>query len=467
MSTSTATTSVPTVSYSTDEKFYATRYRQGRRTVFLVALTPDQIVNNIMKPNPDSPNPGNRQIRLAHAQGFAKYYLEHDNWVIPGLILRAPDIFEFAGDREAGDGVTDFGVLSYPKRKQGDVQILDGQHRILGFHLALEMLADQINKARDHRNRAEKVEGKNSKLAKDAAKEISDLELKRDRFYQERVSVEIQVTDDIQQYRQMFFDIADNALGISASVKARFDKRKVVNRALALVTEHPLLVSRVDPENDRLGRTGPYLLSARHVTEIIRSVTVGIEGRVGKIMERELNEVDVANKASKFLDILTAAFPPLAAVENGTLLPDRLRQTSLLGSPLMLRILAGTYHELRSNHAFSDQMVEDYFTALAPHMAAPVHDNSIWRQHTPEDTFNLNSFGPNGRRQDIMNLSEAMWGWAVDKAEFVYSEPLAAPVPEVDPDEGIDFAPDHNTKKLDVEMRNEAEDIKQAHRAKK
>ena len=457
----------PISGYTTDERFIATRYKQGGRTVYLVALTPDQVINNIPRPNPDAPNPGNRKIRINHARGFANYYLEHDNWVIPGLILRAPAIFDFEESLDVGDANIGFGVLSYPKRSRTDIQILDGQHRILGFHLALDMITEQIDKARDHRQRAERTEGKNSKVAKDALKEIERLERKRDRFVQERVAVEIQVTDNMQQYRQMFFDIADNALGISASVKALFDKRKVVNRALALVTEHPLLKGRVDPENDRLGRTGPYLLSARHVTEIIRSAQVGIEGRIGKVMEKELSEVEVAQNAEAFLDLLVASFPQLAAVEAGTLLPDRLRQTTILGSPLFLRILAGTYFELKNRHAFSNQMVGDYFTALAQHVAAPVHANSIWIKHTPEETFNLGSTGPNGRRQDIVNLSEAIWGWAVDKAPFVYAAPEPAPVPEVDEDEGIDFAPDHDTKALEVEVRNEVEDISKAARAKK
>lgn len=457
----------PLVGYATDEQFYATRYRQGGRTVYLVALTPEQVVNNIMKPNPEAPNPGNRQIRVNHAQGFANYYLEHDNWVIPGLILRAPNIFDFGNATSVGDGLTDFGILSYPKRKQGDVQILDGQHRILGFHIALEKITEDISKARDHVARAKRTEVGNSRVVKEAQAEVVRLEKKRDRFYQERVSVEIQVTDDIQQYRQMFFDIADNQLGISASVKARFDKRKVVNRALALVTEHSLLVGRVDPENDRLGRTGPYLLSARHVTEIIRSVTVGIDGRIGKVMERTLNEAEVANRAERFLNILVAAFPDIAAVNAGTLAPERLRQTSLLGSPLMLRILAGLYFALREDHGFSDQMIQDYFEVLAPHMAAPVHVNTIWIKHTPEETFNPNAYGPNGRRQDIVNLSNALWQWAIDKPDFLTAPPEAAPVIEPDEDEGIDFAMGHDTKAVEVEARNEVEEIKKAVRGRK
>lgn len=428
----------------TDEQFYATRYKQGGRTVYLLALTPGEIIANILRPNPDKPNPGNRRIRLAHAQSFARYYLEHDNWVIPGIILRAPDIFDFDATITTPDDSARLGVVSYPKRKQGDIQILDGQHRILGFHLALEMLEADRQKAIDHLQRARKVEEKGSRVIKEADHEVREIERKQERFYQERIAVEIQVTDDMNAYRQMFFDIADNALGITASVKARFDTRKVVNRALALVTEHPLLVGRVDPENDRLGRTSPYLLSARHVTEIIRSSNVGIEGRVGRVQERELSEVDVANKATGFLDLLMRAFPQFQAVEQGVLLPDRLRQISMLGSPLFLRILAGTYHELRTNHAWSDKQVQAFFEVLGKHLEVPLHENTIWLKLTPEDTFNIGGYGPNGRRQDIVNTSRAIWDWAVlgEKGyPAVYADPEPAPEPEPAGDETeIDYS---------------------------
>ena len=77
----------------------------------------------------------------------------------------------------------------------------------------------------------------------------------------------------------MFFDIADNALGITSSVRARFDSRKVVNRGLEEVMKHALLKDRVDPEQDRMGRNNPNLMGAKHVAEIVRTLAVGIEGR--------------------------------------------------------------------------------------------------------------------------------------------------------------------------------------------
>lgn len=419
-------------SYSTDKELYATRYKQGGRTVYAVAMTPAQVAATIKRPDPLADNPGNRRIRLKHAQAFARYFIEHDAWVVPGIILRASNIFSFEADSEVAD--VQFGILRYPERNQGDIQILDGQHRILGFHLALETVDDLLDAARNQLATARRVgEGE-----KDAQAEIRRLEKVRDRLYGERVSVEIQVTEDLAAYRQMFFDIAENALGITASVKARFDGRKVINRALPDVLEHPLLAGRVDLEQDRLPRRGPNLLTARHLTETVRVVTVGYDGRVGRRAERELKEKEVAKNANDFFTLLTEAFAPLKSVELGQLLPDTLRETTLLGSPLFLRILAGVHYDLIANHAWSREAVLAYFKKLAPHMNAPAHANSIWQLHGPEDAFQDGALAPSGRRQDAKALLNALVAWGLDDEPFVAAAPLDAPVvvePETTDDE--------------------------------
>lgn len=449
----------PIASYSTDEQFYATRYRQGGRTVYLVALTPDQIINNILRPNPDVPNPGNRRIRPAHAKGFAEYYLHNENWVIPGIILRAPGIFEFNSDVDVLDNSAAFGVLSYPKRKQREIQILDGQHRILGFHLALEMLDTQRNKAIDHLQRARRTEEKGSRVIKDAEAEVKAIDAKMDRFSTERVAIEIQVTDDIAEYRQMFYDIAENALGITAAVKARFDGRKAINRALEPVLEHPLLRDRVDMDIDRLGAGNPNLLSAKHVIEILRANTVGIDGRIGKRVEKTLVDQEIAKQGLNLFSTLTDIFAPLKQVQDGQLTPAQLRQSSMLGSPLFLRILAAVRWDLATNHAFTDGMIRDFYALLAPHMASPAHENSIWKKHVPDHVFEDGAFAPRGRRQDYAQLTETLVDWAITKPEFLSEPPAPAPEPETDEDAGIDFAPDHDTTALEVEVRNEAEEV--------
>lgn len=450
--------------YATDEQLFATRYKQGGRTVFSVALTPDQIVNLIQRPDPSASNPGNRKIRPAHALGFAKYFIEMDNWVAPGIILRAPNVFDFNSSVMV-EGA-EFGVLSYPKRAQGDIQILDGQHRILGFHLALKEINDSISNARNDATRAKRVDGVKGAAYRDAQKALATAEERRNRFYGERIMVEIHVTDDIESPRQMFFDIAENQLGMTASVKARFDTRKVLNRALPFVLEFPLLTGRVDLEIDRIGRNSPFWMSARHVTEIVRVLTVGLEGRVSRRMEAELKEGDIVRNADDFFTMLVQCFTPLENLQLAQLTPEKLRAMSLLGSPLFIRILAGVYHELLNDHGFTKAQVADYFSILAPHMSAPIHENTIWARHTVEGVFDPGSSAPNGRRQDIRSLTTSLVEWAIDKEPFVAAAPEPAPVKEVDPDEGVDFALGHDLTQLEIEERNALEDIAKESRAR-
>lgn len=459
-------------SYSTDKQLFATRYKQGGRTVYAVALTPAQIAATVKRPDPLADNPGNRKIRLKHAQEFAAYFIEHENWVVPGVILRATNIFSFEANSDMAD--VQFGVLRYAERNQGDIHILDGQHRILGFHIALEVVDDLLDKARSQKATARRQEQVNvddgklpaGPLERAAEAEIARLDKVRDRLYSERVSVEIQVTDDLTAYRQMFFDIAENAVGITHSVKARFDSRKVVNRALPAVLDHPLLAGRVDLETDRLPRASQNLLVARHVAETMRVANVGFDGRFGRRAEREMREAEVAKVSNDYFTLLTESFPTLMSVQLGQLLPDQLRATSLLGSPLFIRILAGAYFDLIFNHAWSRDQVGEFFTKLAPHTNAPAHANSIFQTRGPEGAYKDGALSPIGRRQDSRALMDAMVAWALDHESFLDAEPLPAPEPEVDEDEGIDFAPDHDTTKVQVAEQLEIANIAKESKAR-
>lgn len=446
-------------SYQTTEQFFAARYQQGTRTVFGLALTPDQLTSLVARPDPAIATPGNRRIRSSHALGFARYFIDNENWVIPGIILRAPAIFQFETSIEAPN--VDFGFMSYPKRSIGDIHILDGQHRILGFFAALDMLNDQVTTAQSKRAAARRT-GMDERSVADFTAEIERLERARDRFYTQRVSVEIQVTDNLNEARQMFFDIADNALGITASVKARFDTRQAINRALAIVLEsdHALLANHVDVDLDRVQRNSPYLLSARQVAEITRVLAVGFDGRISRRMNAEMKEEVAAREALEFFTTLVDNFPPLFAFAHNQVTAKTLRETMLLGNPLFLRVLAGVQYELVVKHGWPKSDAIDFLSRLAKHTTTRAHDNSIWRTKAPEGSFGQNALGPSGRRADSTALVRAIADWAVLREVFVDAEPLAPPVePLPDEDAGIDFAPSHDTRQLELEVRDEIEEI--------
>lgn len=442
----TAEKAVTVPGITTDEVALATRYKQGGRTVYSLVLTPLELISMVAQPDPKIPNPGNRAITESHAKKFAEYYIERPSWIIPGIILRAPNIFKFEDDGSSSGR----GLVSYSKRDAGRIQILDGQHRILGFHKAYHLINQKIEAARNHQARAISVEGgnKNAPAVKQAAAQLRDAIALQDRFSQERVAVEVQVTDDNSAYRQAFFDIADNQLGISSSVKVRFDSTKAVNRALMPVLEHPLLKNRVEIEKDRVAFSSDYYMAARHVADIIRGLELGISGRMGKKKEEAMNDHDVVRHATDFLDDAMVAFPPLRALEVGQITPVRLRETSMLGYPAMIRILAVVYRNLTplgETRNWSRDEVVEYFEALAPHMAGGAHANSIWNRIETENkaggkekAFAEGAMTPGGRRQDLDAVAKALTDWAVlgkQGAPWVWAEPAAAPEPEKTEDE--------------------------------
>lgn len=403
------------VGFSTEDRLPATRYKQGNRTVYGLHLTPAELTSVVPRPDPEVSSPGNRRIRPEHAARFAEYVIAQEDWVSPGVILRAPSVFRFDADGAAG-GQRQIGALIVQRRDLHEIQVLDGQHRILGFHIALERITQRIQEAKRFRPRALRQEHGDTRAA--VVREADSMLLVAERAYSrllnERVAVDIHITEDQTTYRQMFYDIAENALGITAAVRVRFDNRKVVNRALPPVMDHPLFVGRTDIENDRIGRGSEFFVSAKHIVEIIRSVQVGIEGRVGKVMERDLKDTEVARNAIRFLDLAVRVFPQYQELIAGTVSPETLRTTGMLGSPATLRMLASVYYELRSDrHQWSDEQIADYFRVLEPHLGERAHAESVWIQHLQNDEFTLDAYAPDVRRQNIGSAVRHLVDWAI------------------------------------------------------
>jgi DNA-sulfur modification-associated len=398
--------------YDSKSTFYATRYRQGGRVVFSLDLSLTQIADLLPAPDPSKQAEGNRQVKESHARAFGEYVRNTDNWVSPALVLRAPDIFEFeVREKIAG---TEFGILSFPVMARTDLRILDGQHRTLGIHLAIKEISADLEKARNHLSNAKKTDAIPQVIQQHQA-QIEKLNGQRTRLSQDRTSIQIFIEDEQVAYKQMFYDIAENALGITSSVKARFDSRKVVNRALDGVMKHSLFKNRVDMEQDRISKGNKNLLGAKQVAEIIRTLEVGIDGRVGKRLEDELDEGTLVEKANNFLDVLIQSFPPLESLVEEELSSQDLRNSSLLGSTVMLRVLAGVYSELTKAAGQDDDDVVEFFQKLAPWMDGPVQQNSPWITHVitnlGDTVFSVGALAPRSRRQDLKTLHDRMVEW--------------------------------------------------------
>lgn len=395
--------------YSTHDEYFATRFQQGDRAVYSVDLSIPQLVATLPEPNPDRQQPGNRKINLSHAKGFAEYIQERDNWVCPSLLLRAPE-GEFQFRSEKAIGGTELGILAIPRLARDSLKVLDGQHRILGFHLAWRAISDSIQKERE----ALAVARRNGpdEFVKEIKRRLDRKLALRDRLSQARVSIDILIVDDPEAYKQLFVDIADNAKGVTRTLSARFDRRKVVHRALPLVMEHPLLKGRVEEESDRLSSTNPNLLTAKNVADLIRTVQVGAARRISKRLEDELEERRVAENADRFLDVLEDAFADLKAIEEGQKSPAELRRESLLGSSTMIRVLAGVYHELVIAESDGDQMTDgeaaSFLGKLGGYMHAPIADGGPWSPSLFKDS----GMAPQASQGDIKKLVDVIVEWS-------------------------------------------------------
>lgn len=397
-------TTIAVTGYESEVRFFATRYKQGGRTVYSLDLSVAQIVSLLPEPDPDRPQPGNRRIQPQHAAAFGEYIREHEDWIAPALVLRGPASFDFT-PIESIEGA-EFGIVSLPTLAVADLHILDGQHRILGFHMAVRAIAEDLDRYRDQLAKARKSGDAN--LVEHYQSLIKDLNAQRRRFERERTSIQVFVETQQTAYQQMFYDIADNALGITASVRARFDTRKITNRILTSVNMHPLLAGRVDMERDRLGRVNPNFLSAKHVADIVRIIAVGLEGRISRRLESELHEEDLITRTNEFFDILTEGFHQLEQVKDGVISPAELRQYSMLGSPVTIRVLAGVFYELRTK-GFDHDAILHYFTTLDPFLSAAATDFLVKRTGT--NVFFEGALSPSSRRQDLKEFRNVLTEW--------------------------------------------------------
>lgn len=401
--------------YSVTDDYFATMIEQGGRVIYTVDLSIPQLVSTVPKPDPAAPIEGNRRIDGVRARAFAHYVKTRPRWVCPPIILRAPS-GEFLWTPKVLHGAgTQFGTLSVPRLSRTMLAILDGQHRCLGFHLLWEEVNDEIIKAKSRAARS-RNEGDNE-IANAHAARVRELTKNRDRLSEERVQVQIMVTDDPRDFKQVFFDIADHAKGISGAVKVRFDTTKTTNRALDTVLGHPLLVGRVEQESDRI--TGPYLLGAKHVADIIRALQVGATGRITKRLEDELDDKRVINDALDFFSLLCTAFPELAAVRDRLLTPKDLRSTSLLGSSTFLRVLAGTTHNLVDSGVDPVDVIE-FFSLLRNVLNVPItHESPLLMT----GCFQPGTSAPSARMGDIAKLEAELTSWARTTPSFLISKP--------------------------------------------
>jgi len=418
--------------YASADIFLATRKKMGGRWVVHIDMSISQLVLGVDAPPVGVEQDDNRVVVESRCKEFANYIDGNQHWGSPSLMLWCPqDVIEFDPieeiNRQLPFGIQ-AGYLKVPRNSRTSIRILDGQHRIKGFHLWVAKKNQELSKAKEHLARARDLQDQAG--INEAKHRVKLAEEALERTEREHIGVDIVEVNTAKEAKQIFADIANNAKGMNKSLTTGFDTTKIVNRVTQkLVNEkpHPMLEERVEWHKDRLSGNNPNVLAAKTVADIVRTTYVGVLGRVSKVQEQG-DEVAVYNNAKAFFDALEAAFPELLSTS-----PLELRESSLISSGTMLRVLAGAWFDLtrttdEAGKSVSARMthgeVTEFFKTLQPHMKAPVVLGNAWlRTGFFPQVLDANSQGvmaPSSRTQDLKGLSELIrdWGLGIKPTPF-------------------------------------------------
>jgi hypothetical protein len=397
------------------DPYLTMRAPQGRRMRYTLQLPLGQVPYTLPIPDPQKPMPGNRRVDEKHAVAFGDYVADNpDTWVCPPLLLRVDEVgtqpgppLYFEPKQELPAGLC-LGILHVQRGSVVHFKILDGQHRVLGVARKLPELTARIDELEQEVADIEDSDDAFAGLRVDGVRErLNQAKQASKEFINATFTIDIYVENEAGAYKQMFYDIAQNAKGMTQSVKVRFDNRKVVNRAVALasVTEHPLLKSRLEIEKDRVEGTSANLISAKILADIIRTIAVGYNGRISSKQETELTEEQLGEETVQYLDILSTAFAGLAAVRSGDAeVPQMRKSGTLLLSATMWRVLAGVFHVLKEHHPQED--ITAFFRQLDPLMDTSNGLAEVWPR---TGQFEVNA--PSGRRESGAALVKTISSW--------------------------------------------------------
>jgi hypothetical protein len=155
-------------------------------------------------------------------------------------------------------------------------------------------------------------------------------------------------------------------------------------------------------------------MGAGSLADIIRTIAVGINGRISAAQEKTLNQKVLATEANRFFEVMRKSFAELESVASGNTDMGTLRKSSILGSSTMLRVMAGVYFELKTAGVSVTDIME-FFRKISQHTAAPISSKNasgkMWLNATTEGAFADGANAPGSRAQAVKALVAAIVGW--------------------------------------------------------
>ena len=420
--------------YHREDTFIATRKYMGGRPVFHLDMCIAQLTAGVEAPPVGVAQEDNRIVKESRGRLFRDYVNSNKEWASPSLLLWCPiGILDFDALPQINELVNDpsvvLGVLSVPRNSRQSIKILDGQHRILGFHQWMDQLNKELQTSKLSLSEAAKAG--QPKVVEAAKERVTKAEENMERSIKESIGIDILICSSAKEARQIFADIANNAQGMVKALAIGFDQSKLVNRVTSNIASdvpHPLLDGKVDFNKDRIAGDSDMLISAKTLADSIRALTVGIAGRISRVQELEWPDEDVVQRTRKFLDCLYKAFE-----DDFKKSPQEFRKTSLLSSGTMFRVLAGVWFELTSStnaqgKSIKPRMsVEDatnYFKKLAPQMSIPIKTGNKWLTTGvfPSPANGAVVTAPGSRNQELKKLTLEITNWALDPQSFPFGK---------------------------------------------
>lgn len=401
--------------YEDRKELLAQRYHRAGKSLFVIALPIHLIPSHMPIPDPDEPFEGNRTVSTTRAAAFGEYWRQNVKWATPPLLLDTlvPLSEEFE-PRSTVSGV-DFGIVRLPHNSSSGLQILDGQHRILGWTIAARKIGEELKRAREDELRAGDRGGTALEIAIHTR---TRLQAEQDRLRNEYVTIEILEGVTLDDHKQYFHDIATNAKGITKSLTASFDRRSPINRvAMDVAEQHSLLKDRIDFETDTVRGRNENWISGKNLTDVVTALTVGTGLSMTVRRRRLIKDDAVSAVVISFFDALQDQFGHLQQIADDELDTPTLRTSSLLGSPTILRGFAGAYHDVAVDTSTEGspqvlpaghERMKRLFAALADQMSLPITDAWYDTGLFP----NRESAAPGSKAQELRDMAKLLARWA-------------------------------------------------------
>lgn len=416
--------------FTPTQDFPAYRSKRSGKYVYTFGLSIRLLTEVCPIPEPQTPFVDNRRIDESRAKAFGKYWASKPSeWAVPPLLLDTAQNFEF----EPGETVTGteivLGRLRLPRDSRDVIKILDGQHRIRGWHLQKRELADEKEKL-SARLQTLKESGNQVEI-QEVTKELNSINNNIARLDNEFITIELITGVSAQEHKDFFVTINNMAKGVNKNEVARMDETLMTNRvAKVLAASVPLLQNKIDDRSASVRGSSEYYISLINVADIVRHVCYGIQGKNKKgDYDQRAEEF-----SAKFFEIITENAPDLESLANNAITPKELRNKSLWGSLTILRCLAGAFFKLavvsksnQNEEAFRVEqdselsetgiikfrkLIKNLEASNAMEIIGKGKDRKLAAAWYKTSVVMAGTLSPSSRNQDLTKLAELFVAWA-------------------------------------------------------